>query len=730
MDEEFLDSSFDEQTQNLDLNSIIAEFPNGDDQPGCNIPIKKLSVEFDNFANPIILKTNLNDEVTNNIVSDKETNMKVFIRIRPTDKTSDTNTITVLSDTTIVTNAPESSKRAQYTKMEERHYSFTGVFGPDSSQEDIFGQVTEPLLDRFIKGESCVLFAYGMTNAGKTHTIQGTTKNQGILPRLVSGVLDKMETELEEGCEWNLETSMFEIYQEKIYDLLGTKKENLKIRDANGTVQICKLSSHCVSSAQESIKLMDAAATRRTKSQTLLNVSSSRSHAIYMLTLIKKDSNGKETSIVFQVVDLAGAERSNRTKGTAAQQKEANNINMSLMQLWRCLQGMKKTKSDVSIPFRESKLTHLLMPSLSRTGLQGVSMIACVNPRENDYDETLSVLSNASIACKIKEIADLGRIASQPNIQRQSKVSIESVEEVKDNSNNNKAKPIKRGRESNNTKTINNLKRTSKSEVIIDNNHIDSNASVTDVSSSSDNKRLRLEIQRLESDNRSLLHEQIQKETEIRIEVSEEMALRSQDLLNQIEHLQDQLYARENHVNDIRKSCKKARKNQVELANADTSKDLREAEEELERVKEKYEAEIKHLKSEKVRLEAEVLYWRQKSDSRTSTGDIVAIEKSNISIKDEFSLRMQRHQNKKEEDIVVVLKKSPSRSPLSNVQNSPNSQSLLRQDNGIEKPLATKIASPLKQRPPSGVTDENAPKLGLNDEKTYLKRLRSHFIRG
>jgi hypothetical protein len=726
MDEEFLDNSFDEQTQNLDINSVIAEFPNGDDQPGCNIPIKKLSVEFDNFANPIILKTNLNDDVTNNLSLEKETNMKVFIRIRPTDKTSDTNTITVLSDTTIVTNAPESSKRAQYTKMEERHYSFTRVFGPNSSQSDIFGQVTEPLLDRFIKGESCVLFAYGMTNAGKTHTIQGTTKNQGILPRLVSGVLEKMETELEDGCEWNLETSMFEIYQEKIYDLLGTKKENLKIRDANGTVQVCKLSSHCVSSATDSIKLMDVAATRRTKSQTLLNISSSRSHAVYMLTLIKKDSNGKETSIVFQVVDLAGAERSNRTKGTAAQQKEANNINMSLMQLWRCLQGMKKTKSDVSIPFRESKLTHLLMPLLSRTGLQGVSMIACVNPRENDYDETLSVLGNASIACKIKEIADLGRIASQPNIPRLSKVSIDSVEEV---NNNNKSKPVKRGRESNNTKPINNLKRSSKSEITIDNSHRDSHT--TDSSSSIENKKLRLEIQRLESYNSSLLHEQIQKETEIRIEVSEEMALRSQHLLNQIEDLQEQLYSRENHVNDIKKSCKKARKNQVELANADAAKDLQEAEEELERVKAKYEVEINYLKSEKVRLEAEVLYWRQKSDSRTSTGDSVAIEKNNISIKDEFSLRMQRHQHKKEEEIVIVVKKSPSRSPLSNVQNSPNSQSPLRQENGIEKPVSTRIASPLnKQRPSSGVTDENSPKLGPNGEKTYLKRLRSHFIRG
>ena len=90
---------------------------------------------------------------------------------------------------------------------------------------------------------------------------------------------------------------------------------------------------------------------------------------------------------------------SNRTKANVQQQKEANNINTSLMQLWRCLQGMKRNGSEGTsekntdiIPFRDSKLTHLLMPQLCRAGLSGVAMIACVNPHVDDYDETLSIL--------------------------------------------------------------------------------------------------------------------------------------------------------------------------------------------------------------------------------------------------------------------------------------------------------------------------------------------------
>ena len=87
-------------------------------------------------------------------------------------------------------------------------------------------------LNRFIGGENCVLIAYGMTNAGKTHTIQGTSNNAGSLPRLVEEIF-KREEILHEECE--LQLSILEIYQEDIYDLLdGTKdkkRDKLKIRD-------------------------------------------------------------------------------------------------------------------------------------------------------------------------------------------------------------------------------------------------------------------------------------------------------------------------------------------------------------------------------------------------------------------------------------------------------------------------------------------------------------------
>jgi kinesin family protein 22 len=214
---------------------------------------------------------------------------------------------------------------------------FSRVFDAHSQQTEIFQHTTQPMLKRFVESnENCVIFAYGMTNAGKTHTIQGTNNNPGIFPRLVASILES------KIASSSLHVSALEIYQENIYDLLGKRREKLSIRDGYGKVEVNKLSFHSINSTQDAFKLMDTAASKRSKSSTFLNTGSSRSHAVYTLTLTRPSSNGEMNTVAFQLVDLAGAERGARTKATSTQQKEANNINTSLMQLWRCLQAVKR----------------------------------------------------------------------------------------------------------------------------------------------------------------------------------------------------------------------------------------------------------------------------------------------------------------------------------------------------------------------------------------------------
>jgi hypothetical protein len=249
-----------------------------------DVPIKKLGDVFETCAK-------------------SESSMKVFLRVRPKSSKME-NTISVDSETTIRTNAPEKSKRAQYTKTEERVYSFNRVFNPTSAQEEVFDHAVGPLLERFLQGESGVIFAYGMTNSGKTYTIQGERGNPGLLPRLINSILARTDGAV--GCEVKL--SMLEIYQEKVYDLMNPVKTKLALRDRNGVTEVAKLSTHNIGDAGDAVRVLEQANSNRSKSKTTLNEGSSRSHAVYSITLTRA-INGKETTAVFNVVDLAGAER-------------------------------------------------------------------------------------------------------------------------------------------------------------------------------------------------------------------------------------------------------------------------------------------------------------------------------------------------------------------------------------------------------------------------------------
>lgn len=100
-----------------------------------------------------------------------------------------------------------------------------------------------------------------MTNSGKTHTIQGTDLEPGLLPRLVAEILESIHKGRNDDHE--LLASMLEIYQEKIFDLLGKKAEKLTIRDGNGKVEVNKLSEHHITSISDATKLMDTAGTKR-----------------------------------------------------------------------------------------------------------------------------------------------------------------------------------------------------------------------------------------------------------------------------------------------------------------------------------------------------------------------------------------------------------------------------------------------------------------------------------
>ncbi|KAK3922876.1 Kinesin-like protein KIF20A [Frankliniella fusca] len=115
----------------------------------------------------------------------KRSNFSTFLRLKPSSAASDENTFSVLNDTTIVINPPKESAtfKNNISGRVVHQYTFTKVFRPDTTQKEVFDECVAYQIKDFILGSNCLLFAYGTTNAGKTHTIQGNGSSPGIIPR-------------------------------------------------------------------------------------------------------------------------------------------------------------------------------------------------------------------------------------------------------------------------------------------------------------------------------------------------------------------------------------------------------------------------------------------------------------------------------------------------------------------------------------------------------------------
>uniref|UniRef100_A0A670ZJB0 Kinesin family member 20B n=1 Tax=Pseudonaja textilis TaxID=8673 RepID=A0A670ZJB0_PSETE len=406
----------------------------------------------------------------------------VCLRVKPIlelEKEHDTQgCVSVVDSTSIILKAPKGSKTFRLSEKNLRQlvqkYTFSQVFGPKTTQEELFdGAVKQPMLD-FLKGHSRLIFTYGVTNAGKTHTYLGTDEDKGILPRSLDMLFQSIENKLypdmnlkphrcrdyrnlskeevreeislknsllrllkekepekeadqsdfedQSGVKFSVWVSFFEIYNECIYDLLlpisnDKKRKMLRLAlDIKEYSYVKDLQWIQVSNSKEAYKLMKVGLRHQSYGSTKLNANSSRSHSIFTVKMLKIDS---ETMRVLQVnelflCDLAGSERCTRTCNKGERLKESGNINTSLLILGKCIGALKsnqQTKLQQHIPFRESKLTHFFQGFFSGKGK--VCMIVNVSQSPSAYDETLNVLKFSAIAQKVNVVDQVSSIKTE-----------------------------------------------------------------------------------------------------------------------------------------------------------------------------------------------------------------------------------------------------------------------------------------------------------------------------
>jgi kinesin family member 1 len=300
--------------------------------------------------------------------------------------------------------------------FDRSYWSFDKSAPNYAGQEHLFADLGVPLLDNAFQGYNNCIFAYGQTGSGKSYSMMGYGKEHGVIPKICQDMFKRISTIQEDkNLTCTVEVSYLEIYNERVRDLLNpATKGNLKVREHPSTGPYVEdLAKLVVRSFQEIENLMDEGNKARTVAATNMNETSSRSHAVFTLTLTQKRHDAETTMDTEKVakislVDLAGSERATSTGATGARLKEGAEINRSLSTLGRVIAALAdlssgKGKKGTLVPYRDSVLTWLLKDSLGGNSM--TAMIAAISPADINFEETLGTLRYADSAKRIKNHA-------------------------------------------------------------------------------------------------------------------------------------------------------------------------------------------------------------------------------------------------------------------------------------------------------------------------------------
>ena len=323
-----------------------------------------------------------------NYLQELRGNIRVFCRVRSDDRTAcvlrfpDKNALGTPTELICPNpNDPTLSKR----------FEFDRVFNPEDNQSDVFDD-TEPVITSTVDGYNVSIIAYGQTGSGKTYTMMGTEDNPGVNRRAIRELLRVCDDRA--NINYSITVSLLEIYNDSIIDLLSdlsAYKQDCKLRTdpATNLGFVSGLNWRGIKTIEDVVQALLDGEETRSVAYTKMNSASSRSHLVLTLEVTGVDKVTKEKTVgKLRMVDLAGSERNSKSGATGQQLVEANAINTSLSALGQVFIGLRA--GDKHIPFRNSKLTHLLQDSLG--GQSKTCFFVNISPSESNLQETMCTL--------------------------------------------------------------------------------------------------------------------------------------------------------------------------------------------------------------------------------------------------------------------------------------------------------------------------------------------------
>ncbi|KAL4102735.1 hypothetical protein PRIC1_006478 [Phytophthora ramorum] len=313
-------------------------------------------------------------------------------------------------------------------------YTFDYLYPPATQTQKVYDETVKDAIMAATEGYHSSVFLYGQTGTGKTYTMQGGRGDPGIIQLGVQDIFDHIARH--PSMEFLLRFSYLEIYNERIHDLLAAgAKSDIKIYDVhnrgaaasgNGRdgfvtkdVVIKGLREEIVLSTEHVLSLVEVGNLHRHMAMTESNDQSSRSHVVFRMVIesqAKRSSRDRGEvapvrSATLNIIDLAGSESVRLANTTGQALEEGKFINRSLLTLghiiWKLSRdrhrkgpGGVRTPSTPHLPYRNSKLTRILQPSLG--GQAQIAIVCTASPSVECLAETHNTLKFASRARRVR----------------------------------------------------------------------------------------------------------------------------------------------------------------------------------------------------------------------------------------------------------------------------------------------------------------------------------------
>ncbi|GKY98624.1 hypothetical protein MPSEU_000819100 [Mayamaea pseudoterrestris] len=311
--------------------------------------------------------------------------------------------------------------------MPHKHtvYSFDNVFDVDATSKEVYDAIAKDIVQTALAGVNGTIVMYGQSGSGKTFTMQGPafrtvdwTTEDGFVHFAAAEIFQHIRATPER--KFTVRASVFEIYDEDIYDLLPAATETVEIREdpLRGVVDIISQDAKLLD-LNNLQTLLEGAEMKRwglaavngnrlSSSHTILRIAiESRALAAGFADRAANEENGAIIgALTFATLDfvaLSNSEGVRLTEMTAKSRNEAKMFDQSSLVAFTQVISALGDPSSPPVSCHNTKLTRILKPSLM--GNARLAIVCCAIPSYRNLKATQATLSFAMRAKLIKTCA-------------------------------------------------------------------------------------------------------------------------------------------------------------------------------------------------------------------------------------------------------------------------------------------------------------------------------------